>query len=262
MKELALLRRALRLSFVLPAAVLAIACGGGSGASPSESPGATQYPLIVAVAGNGAVVSQPSAIQCTTGSGSCSATFDAAAVVTLSAIPGTDSTFVGWGSDGASCGMSASCTLAMNQARQMSATFAVNASNSYTLSVTKAGTGSGTVSSSVGGVNCGSSCGASIAAGTAVTLTATAANGSTFTGWSGACSGTGSCSITMNGNVGVTATFAGPANYTLSVNKIGAGAGTVTPSTGGVNCGSDSSEVHAAGAAVTLSANAAKGSTF
>jgi beta-lactam-binding protein with PASTA domain len=40
-----------------------------------------------------------------------------------------------------------------------------------------------------------------------VTLTATPATSSTFTGWSGACSGTGSCVVTTNSSTSVTATF-------------------------------------------------------
>ena len=81
--------------------------------------------------------------------------------------------------------------------------------SSFTLTVNKAGTGSGTVTSSPAGINCGSTCSASYASGTSVTLTPSAASGSTFGGWSGACSGTGSCTVNMNTNQTVTATFNG-----------------------------------------------------
>jgi hypothetical protein len=40
-----------------------------------------------------------------------------------------------------------------------------------------------------------------------VTLTATPAAGSSFTGWGGACSGTGKCTLTMNSDKSVTAQF-------------------------------------------------------
>ena len=79
---------------------------------------------------------------------------------------------------------------------------------SYTLSSSISGTGSGTVTSSPSGVVCSSSCATSFSAGSIVTLTASAASGSTFTGWSGACSGTGQCSLSMGNNQSVTATFA------------------------------------------------------
>jgi hypothetical protein len=78
---------------------------------------------------------------------------------------------------------------------------------SQTLTVTRAGTGSGTVASSPAGIDCGSSCSAAFAAGTAVTLSATPASGSTFGGWSGACTGTGSCAVTLDADRAVTATF-------------------------------------------------------
>ena len=82
----------------------------------------------------------------------------------------------------------------------------VQAPTTYSLSVSKAGTGSGTVSG--GSISCGSSCSqSSISSGTSITLTASAASGSNFAGWSGACSGTGSCAVTVNSNTSVTATF-------------------------------------------------------
>ena len=76
-----------------------------------------------------------------------------------------------------------------------------------TLSVTKNGSGSGTVTTAPAGINCGAICSQSIVPGTALTLTATPAAGSVFAGWTGACSGTGSCSITVNLAATATATF-------------------------------------------------------
>ncbi len=77
----------------------------------------------------------------------------------------------------------------------------------YALTVSKSGTGSGTVTSSPAGISCGADCAESYASGTTVTLTATAAAGSTFAGWSGACGGTGTCTATMSQARNVTATF-------------------------------------------------------
>ena len=84
---------------------------------------------------------------------------------------------------------------------------AISATN-YTLTVAKSGTGSGTVTSTPAGINCGATCSASFTSGTSVSLTATPAAGSTFTGWNGPCSGTGTCTVTMNSAISVTATFA------------------------------------------------------
>ena len=82
-----------------------------------------------------------------------------------------------------------------------------------TLTVLLAGAGSGSVSSLPSGINCfdgaGSVCAEDYWEGTAVTLTATAAADSSFTGWSGGgCSGSGDCVLTMDGAKTVTASFA------------------------------------------------------
>jgi hypothetical protein len=76
-----------------------------------------------------------------------------------------------------------------------------------TVTVSKAGTGSGTVASVPAGIACGATCSTSVDSGTQVTLTATAASGSTFAGWAGACAGTGACVLTANANTAATATF-------------------------------------------------------
>lgn len=78
----------------------------------------------------------------------------------------------------------------------------------YLLDVTKLGSGSGSVVSSPAGIDCGTtSCSSLFNYNTVVTLTATAQSGSKFTGWGGACSGTGTCTVTMDAAKSVTATF-------------------------------------------------------
>jgi endoglucanase len=77
----------------------------------------------------------------------------------------------------------------------------------FVLSVTASG--SGTVTSAAAGINCGAACGGSYQTGTSITLTATPTNGSTFGGWSGACTGTGPCTVAMTATRSVTATFTG-----------------------------------------------------
>lgn len=104
-----------------------------------------------------------------------------------------------------------------------------------TLTVTKAGTGSGTVTSSPSGT--------SFATGTIVTLTATPATGSTFAGWSGACSGTGSCVVTMDANKAVTATF-NSSVPSSSFNGTWSGTYSGTLTTTGCNPGGNSTSVN------------------
>ncbi|HWI83304.1 trypsin-like peptidase domain-containing protein [Ramlibacter sp.] len=78
---------------------------------------------------------------------------------------------------------------------------------SVTLAVSRAGSGQGSVASAPAGISCGSSCAAPFTRGATVTLSAQPAPGSTFGGWSGACSGTGPCVVTMSGAQSVVATF-------------------------------------------------------
>jgi len=81
---------------------------------------------------------------------------------------------------------------------------------SHTLSVVQEGSGSGTVTSTPTGINCGTSCAASFTSGTTVSLAASPASGSQFTGWSTNCVGMGSCSVTLiTSDEFVTATFNG-----------------------------------------------------
>jgi predicted outer membrane repeat protein len=139
-------------------------------------------------------------------------------------------------------------------------------------------TGSGTVTSSPAGIDCSSTCSTRFGEGTVVTLTATPAAGSTFTGWSGAgCSGTGTCQVTMSAAESVTATFTRVpppsvpppsvppqtgSSVTLTVVRAGSGSGTVTSGPAGIDCGSNCSAVFAEGTHVVLSAAPAGQSRF
>ena len=74
------------------------------------------------------------------------------------------------------------------------------------LTVTKLGTGTGTVTGA--SINCGSICNGAFANGSQVVLSATPTDSSNaFSGWSGNCSGTGNCVLTMDGSKIARATF-------------------------------------------------------
>jgi uncharacterized repeat protein (TIGR02543 family) len=106
----------------------------------------------------------------------------------------------------------------------------------HTLTVSTAGTGSGTVTG--GTLNCGlggATCTATLNEGSSVTLTATPIAGSSFTGWSGACTGTGTCVVDATADQSVTATFVLLPTYrTLTVEVTGAGS--VSAGGGAVVC--------------------------
>lgn len=86
-------------------------------------------------------------------------------------------------------------------------TITISPLNSAVLTIVKAGNGSGTVESNVSGINCGLDCTETYSIGQEVVLTATPGSGSTFTGWNGPCSGTKSCTITIDLALSVTANF-------------------------------------------------------
>ncbi len=92
------------------------------------------------------------------------------------------------------------------------------------LQVEKGGDGQGTVTSSPPGIDCGATCSLQLpGSGGMVTLTATAAAGSRFDGWTGeGCSGTGSCVVNVNQGRKVTALFT----------KVATGPGGGGPATG------------------------------
>ncbi|MDX6637106.1 MAG: hypothetical protein QOJ01_617 [Solirubrobacterales bacterium] len=98
------------------------------------------------------------------------------------------------------------------------------------LSVQLAGLGSGTVTSSPAGIDCGVTCSAQFNDGAQVILTASAASGSAFTGWSGGgCLGTDTCMVTINADTAVTASFSPkPPNTKISGVKIDQAHGSAT----------------------------------
>ncbi|MDS4028665.1 MAG: hypothetical protein RKO66_01125 [Candidatus Contendobacter sp.] len=215
----------------------------------SDSPLLT---VLKAGAGTGAVTSAPAGIDCGI---DCDESYPIGTVVTLTATADAGSTFAGW--SGACTGTVVTCAVAMDAAQTVTATFVPR----HALTVLKAGVGAGTVTSAPAGIDCGADCDESYPAGTVVTLSATAAPGSAFAGWSGACAGIATpCAVTMDAAQTVTATFA-PA-YTLKVTQTGGGDGTVTSSPAGIDCGATCSALFPAGGVVTLTATADANSTF
>ena len=210
------------------------------------------YALTVTRAGNGTVTSAPLAIFC---GATCAASFDSGTSVTLTALPERGATFTGWSG---ACTGTGTCVVPMNGARAVSATFVTN---TFALIVAKSGAGTGSVSSSPAGVTCGLTCNATYDSGTVVTLSATPDSASIFSGWSGACSGTGQCLLSMDADKSVTAVFI-PNTFLLTVSKNGNGLGTVTSTPSGINCGTGCSATYNAGTIVNLAVTPDVTSTF
>jgi len=203
--------------------------------------------------GTGLITSDPAGIDCGL---DCDEVYAGGETVTLSATPDSDSWFAGW--SGACVGTDP-CVISMTGAVMATGTFTLGQS---TLTVTKSGTGSGTVSSNPAGIDCGLDCEEVYDNGTSVTLTAVPDTGSMFAGWSGGgCTGTGSCTVSVSAATDVTATFTID-RYTLTVNKAGTGAGTVTSSPSGISCGTDCTELYDYNTSVTLTASPSTGSDF
>jgi Divergent InlB B-repeat domain len=203
--------------------------------------------LTVSVTGSGTVTSNPAGINCPS---TCSAGFSLGANVTLTATATSGWVFSGWSG---ACSGTGGCTVTMSTAQSVTATF--TQLPTLTVSVT----GSGTVTSSPPGISCPSTCSASFASGTQVTLTATPASGWKFNGWSGACGGTGTCSVTMNSAQSVTATFV-QLTYPLAVSLTGSGSVSSNPA--GISCPSTCSASFNSGTPVTLTATPAPGMSF
>jgi len=130
----------------------------------------------------------------------------------------------------------------------------------YLLSVAPPASGAGTITSTPAGINCPGTCSASFAKGAQVTLTETTGTDYFFGGWSGACSGTSSCTVTMAAAESVTPTFT--AGDGISVAITPTGTGTVTSSPAGITCPATCSASFPQGTQVTLTETAGSGYTF
>ncbi|MEM4368447.1 MAG: CIA30 family protein [Candidatus Anstonellales archaeon] len=206
-----------------------IAGGGG---------GTQNYTLTVQIVGNGSVTKNPD-----------QTSYAAGTQVTLTAVPGSGATFVGW--SGAATGTTNPITITMDSNKTITATFSGGQTQTYTLTVNVSPTGAGTVSKSPDQT--------SYTAGTNVTLTATPASGYAFVNWTEGTQVLGTAAtlqITMTSNRTITANFqqVQAGNYTLTVLINPAGAGTVTKNPNQTS--------YTAGTQVTLTAQANSGYTF
>ncbi|WP_193607524.1 InlB B-repeat-containing protein [Nocardioides lijunqiniae] len=205
--------------------------------------------------GGGSTSSTLNPLRCSVAT--CTANLDHGTAAGIAANPAPYHHFVRW--EGACAGQGRSCSVTVDGDETLTAVYR---HDPYALDVARAGTGAGAVTSDVGGIACGETCSALVGAGEPVTLTATPADGSTFVGWEGACTGSSTaCTLTMDDARSTTATFDLVARH-LEVERLGAGSGTVVSDPAGIDCGTACATDLAGGSTVTLTAAADAGSTF
>jgi PKD repeat protein len=143
----------------------------------------------------------------------CTIFYDPGTVITMTAQPEPGTNFFGWSG---ACTGTGTCTVTMDQAREVTGTFR-GPSRRLTLEVGSVGGARGSVRNSVNNGLCTTTgnpvtCVITVPqVGTVVTLTALPQTGWRLLAWSGACSGTGACQVTMSDALAAGATF-GPLN--------------------------------------------------
>lgn len=161
--------------------------------------------------------------------------------------------------------IAATLTLSANPGGDTAITLTGNGDpNPQGMSVRIAGTGQGSITSSPAGLSCsGGTCSGTFDYATTLTLTPAPATGSHLTGWAGACSGAGACTVSMTQARSATATFdLDQETLTAAVS----GNGSVSSLDGHISCDATSPATCAASYAydtsVTLIAEANTGSDF
>lgn len=250
---------------------------------------------------SGRITSSPAGIDCgSVANGApanavCRYEFTAGTSVTLNLGEGNGVAFRGWSG---ACSGADICTIVMDADKTVTASY--GPPTTFKLTLERFGTGfgdasnggsSGLITSSPAGINCGTVangapanpvCTYWFAPGTSVTLNLGAGNGVAFRGWSGACTGTGECTILMNADQTVTANYGSPtaSTFMLTLDRSGAGfgdasnggsSGRITSSPAGIDCGSVANGAPAnavcnyaftAGTSVTLNLGAGNGVAF
>lgn len=216
-------------------------------------PEPTFHRITISVIGDGRVLSEPEGFDCPP---VCSVEFEEGTSLQLGTLAGPGFTFAGWTSP--QCSGTGLCQFIVDAPAELEALF-VSDTPQVSLDVTV--TGSGRVTSQPLGIDCPGNCSASFDENTVVELFATPDPGFEFSGWSGACTGTGSCSVTLDAARQVEAAFdAITPRFDLDVTRTGDGYVGSTP--GGIDCGTDCSESFEQGTSVELVAAPSSGWRF
>jgi hypothetical protein len=148
--------------------------------------------------GRGRVTSDQPGIACPP---ACSAPWDEGSQVTLSATPSDGSRFVGWSG---TCSADP-CRVTVSAAETAVALFAAQVR--LNVVVLRAPGVRGTVTAPAAGIACPPACKATLDKGTHVRLTASPASRSAFAGWTGGCTGRAACTIAVDADSVVRASF-------------------------------------------------------
>jgi hypothetical protein len=210
--------------------------------------------------GTGTVTSNPGLISC---SPFCEDEFETGTIVTLTASPKPGSLFMGWKHCDSGGVNGRQCMVTMSKAKEVGAVFVT----AHDLTVAKAeGSGPGAIQV-YGGLTCPNGCVAASAAfmeGAAITVKQTPAKHFHFAGFSGDCSGTGACELSMGKDHEVIANFAEDTKFSISLTKDGGGQALIKTKPTNINCGFNCTTAQASfytGEVVVVSWKLNKGTT-
>jgi streptogramin lyase len=235
--------------------------------------------LTINQSGNGTVSSKPKGIKCAAACSQATAKLYKGTKVILTAKAGTGGEFEGWTTGAGTCtGKTTPCEVEMSKAQSLTAAFKPGKAieKPQTLTLSKSGTGNGYGTVKATGLTCEADCTQTkvayyggtetpkFKAATTVTLTATAAFGSSFGSWSGCETVEGSvCKVLMSKAQSVTAQFDLKPTKVLSLAQ--SGNGTVSSKPKGIKCAAACSSATAAlpeSTVVILTAKAGTGGEF
>lgn len=160
-----------------------------------------KYPVKVTKPSTGVISSEPAGILCGGSNRQCASTFSSAKLI---ATPNPGYEFIRW--NGCQAPEGNICYIKPTGKMALSAVF--KKLPKFKIKISKNTLGS--ITSTPAGLNCPDkkkSCVVSFIKGTEVTLNAAPQSGRVFVGWGGACSGTDSCQLLMDGNKSLGANF-------------------------------------------------------
>ncbi len=236
--------------------ILISGCGSKSDKTQVVS-SISHYNLKINVRGGdqlGTVAIQPNNIVC---SSNCINTISNESSIELVATPSENAIFLGWSGE---CHGSVLCSFTMNENKEVTANFKIKAATSYSLRL-KTNEG-GVLQVNNQTLTCINPCELFFPSNEQVQVFAQPLSGYSFKSWSGDCSGSHNCLLTMTKAMNVEGVFSKEIEIdkTLSVNVIGSG--TVTVENTKDNCTDECQYQFSQGTSVQLTASPASGYVF